>query len=371
MKEKGVFINIPDIGNLYIYDVLVSYICPISFVCVDDYETKYLFYEITDEQEYIEWLVSKITKKEYYSIIDKKIPIQNGYKKSGFLRKVKKTYEGDLVACELIGKNELTLLPVDDVFAEKKAVEDNFNAQTLLASRESGMTTFDVRLYAGTDRHSVPHTIMQGLCSDFNSLVSSVFGYKRVDQINVCTVAGSCVIRFSFPDQINLFNDSNAIQETNVINEILSEPSINVNVQKVADKKKFVSSYTGFLNTIKKTGSDVEFITASPNSSEVKDINLRSYHISQRYEAVKNIYKETKETIVVEGTLTALDTIKYKFKFTADNGDLFDGSLEKKNFDDVYKLPSKYIATIEVTKKVDENSFTEKKSYLLKELKAV
>ena len=46
MKEKGVFINIPDIGDLYIYDVLVSYICPISFVCVDDYETKYLFYEI-------------------------------------------------------------------------------------------------------------------------------------------------------------------------------------------------------------------------------------------------------------------------------------------------------------------------------------
>lgn len=369
MKEKGAFINIAGLGEMFIYDVLVSYVCPVSFVCVDEYDTKYLFYEIIDENDYIEWLASKLSKDTYYEVIDKKISIQKAFKKSSFLIRIKKVHEENIATYVVAPKQEFAFLPKKDVFAEKESFEDNFREQTLITARKTGMTTFDVRLYGGSDRHSVSHTFMKDICGWFNSLVSSFFGQRREERINVCTAPGSCVIRFSFPDQLNLFDEGNSIKETNILNEILNEPSINTNVQKVADKKKFVTSYTNFLNTIKKTGSDVEFITASPTSSEIQNIRLKSSTVIQRYESVKNIYKETKETIEVRGTLTALDTIKYKFKFKSDTGDSFDGIIEKRCFDQAYNVPYDYIAMIEITKKVDENNFTEKKSYLLKSLK--
>ena len=368
MKEKEVFINVPDIGDLYIYDVLVSYVCPVSFVCIDEYGTRYLFYEIYDEPDYIQWLISKITKKEYYSIIDKKVPIQKAFTNSVYLRKIKKIYESNSVLCEKIEKNELDLLPSDDVFAEKEVIQDDFYSKTLEAARNSGMTTFDVRLYPGSDRNYVPYNIMEDLCSKFNSVITSIFGIKKEEPIGVCTATGSCVVRFSFPDQINLFDESNAINETNVINEILMEPSIVTNIQKTKDKKKFISSYTDFLNVIRKTGSDVQFLTASPNSTEVKRISLKSDLIIQRYQQAKNIYKSTSEIIHINGILTALDTISLKFKFTAETGESFAGTLEKAIALDTHSLPHQYKAEIEVTKKVDDSNFTEKRTCVLKSL---
>lgn len=71
MKNR-VFMNIKHIGNLYIFDVLLHYIYPRIFVCEDEFGSKYLFYEITEDTSFDKWLITKIRKNDYFDIIDGK-----------------------------------------------------------------------------------------------------------------------------------------------------------------------------------------------------------------------------------------------------------------------------------------------------------
>ena len=65
MSDKDIFMKVAEFGELYIYDVLLFYIYPRVFVCQDQYECKYLFYEMDSEDDDIDiWLVSKITKMD-------------------------------------------------------------------------------------------------------------------------------------------------------------------------------------------------------------------------------------------------------------------------------------------------------------------
>lgn len=62
MRGKEVFMHIDQLGDLYIYDVLLSYVYPRVFVCLDQYDSRYLFYEMDSEDESDVWLVGKVTK---------------------------------------------------------------------------------------------------------------------------------------------------------------------------------------------------------------------------------------------------------------------------------------------------------------------
>ena len=44
MKNKEVFMQVQELGDLYLCDVLVSYIYPRVFVCEDKYSCKYIYF---------------------------------------------------------------------------------------------------------------------------------------------------------------------------------------------------------------------------------------------------------------------------------------------------------------------------------------
>ena len=66
MNKETIFMKIDEIGTLTIYDVLLSYIYPRVFVCMDEFECRYLFYEIESDDDHDIWLVTKLKKQEYY-----------------------------------------------------------------------------------------------------------------------------------------------------------------------------------------------------------------------------------------------------------------------------------------------------------------
>lgn len=57
-----VFLNVPEIGRLYFKETLVEYDFPLIFICDDDYDSLYLFYE-TDEALSLE-LFQKLSIQE-------------------------------------------------------------------------------------------------------------------------------------------------------------------------------------------------------------------------------------------------------------------------------------------------------------------
>lgn len=359
MRNKEVFMHVDDFGDLYLYDVLLSFIYPRVFVCVDVFDCRYLFYEMSSDGGKDIWLVSKITKGEYFDLIDRNMPIQRVYekKKSREVFSISKTYsETDVVEVHADGEKWIKMLPSEDVYVDCE-LSDNQGEETLREARESGNTTFDIKLFDGTDRHSIPQNNMTDFCRYFNSLIESIFGVnRRSKQLRVSTAPGSCIIRFSFPDQINLLDENDAINEMRIVNEVLSSDSISESLKSVKKQKKFVKSYSGLLNTIRKTNSSVQFTTAYPNSNNIKRVNLSNLDVKNKYEEVKDFYACEVEERVFCGSLIALDIKSRKFKLqTEDN--LISGTVDEKVLEDSkYEIPKEYNARIKVEKFFDKSS---------------
>lgn len=372
MSDKEVFMHVEQLGDLYMYDVLLSYIYPRIFVCEDVYDCKYLFYEVSSKNDIDTWLVARVSKKEYYALVDRKKAIQKAYeKKSGFnLFSISKTYGAaeDVVELAFDAKEWIKKLPSKPVYSEKELVDD-IAEKTLEVARETGATTFDIRLFPGTDRHFIPQNWLTDLCTAVTSLTRSVFGQKRNEALQVATASGSCVVRFSFPDQINLFNKSDAINEMNVINDVLSSESITEGLEQVKDQTGFIRSYSKVLDTIRKTGSDVQFTTASPNSTKVQKVEFTKEVVLSRYNDVKDVYKVEKETIVLKGTLIALDIKTKKFKLQLEDGTIKSGVVTNEFLEaGSFELPKLYDATVDIERYLDEKNASSKEKYCLKGL---
>lgn len=372
MRDKELFMNVDQLGDLYIYDVLLSYIYPRVFVCQDVYECKYLFYEMDSADDKDVWLVSKITKKEYYSLIDRKKAIQKAYdKKNSFeLFSITKTY-GNEERTNLVmdGKSWISHLPKQPVYAEKELLDD-VTDQTLVAARETGSTTLDIRLFPGTDRRSVPQNVLKNLCASITTMTGAIFGEKRAETLRVATASGSCIVRFSFPEQINLFNENNSINEMSILNDVLSSESAVNGLKSVKDQKRFIRSYSSLLDTIRKTNSDVQFTTASPNSSHVRKIELTRDIIKNRFDDIKDIYQVETEESLICGQLIALDVKTRKFKFQTDEGDIVAGLVDPKILKSgSFEIPKVYNATICAEKYIDGKGIQGKEKYYLLDLK--
>lgn len=375
MSDKEIFMQTKELGNLYLYDVLLAYIYPRVFVCVDIFDSKYLFYEVSSKDNKDIWLVAKITKKEYYSLVDKKRPIQKAYEKKNSFNvfSISKTYGEieDIIDLSFDVKEWIKKLPGEAVYAEKEIIDDVVQ-ETLEVARETGATTFDIRLFPGTDRHFVPQNILSDLCAAMTSLTSSVFGQRRGEALRVATAPGSCIVRFSFPDQINLFNETDAVNEMNVINSVLSSGSISEGIGKVKNQTKFIRSYSKILDTIRKTNSDVQFTTASPNSTEVKKVEMSSDVVKSRFEDVKDIYKVEKETLTINGMLVALDIKAKRFKLQLKDGSIKSGVVTNEFLTiGTFELPKEYSAIVDIEKFIDNKKVSVREIYCLKELRTI
>ena len=313
-----------------------------------------------------------MTAKEYYSLVDRKKAIQKAYENKTYfnLFTISKNYgeEEDVVELAFDANEWLKKLPKEPLFAEKEVLDDVVQ-ETLDAARETGATIFDIRLFPGTDRHFVPQNIMSDLCSAMTSLTSAVFGQRRGDALRVATSQGYCVVRFSFPDQINLLNETNVNNELSIINSVLSSESISGVLEKVKDQTKFIKAYSKILDSIRKTNSAVQFTTAFPNSTKVQKVELSSEMVKCRYEYVKDIRKIEKETIVLRGILIALDINKKRFKLQLEDGSIKSGFMTNEfGVNETYELPKVYSAIIDVERFYNTGESDIKVKYCLKDL---
>ena len=92
MNVEEVFMHGQELGDLYLYDVLLSYIYPRVFICEDSVKDKYIFYEVSSKDNRDVWLVSKISDEDCYSLTEGKKAIQTAYENRTDIFSVTKTY---------------------------------------------------------------------------------------------------------------------------------------------------------------------------------------------------------------------------------------------------------------------------------------
>lgn len=121
-KEKDLFAYIEELGNLYIFDVLLSYIYPRIFICKNDSGDKFILYEMSNQNNIDIWLTTKISEEEYNSICEKKVPIQDAYKNESNLFLISKVYGKSEDVTKIIYddlKTWIGKLPKNPVYAEE------------------------------------------------------------------------------------------------------------------------------------------------------------------------------------------------------------------------------------------------------------
>ena len=92
MNVEEVFMHGQELGDLYLYDVLLSYIYPRVFICEDSSKDKYIFYEVSSKDNRDVWLVSKISEEDCCSLAEGKKAIQTAYENRTDIFSVTKTY---------------------------------------------------------------------------------------------------------------------------------------------------------------------------------------------------------------------------------------------------------------------------------------
>ena len=128
MSNKEVFMQVRELGDLHLCDVLLSYIYPRVFICEGSYNCKYVFWEVSSKDNKDVWLVAKISKDEYCSLVDCQKAIQEVYKnKTGLnLFSITKIYgeNGGSIELSLDASGWIKKLPNMPIFAEKETIDN-------------------------------------------------------------------------------------------------------------------------------------------------------------------------------------------------------------------------------------------------------
>ena len=110
------FLKVEPFGTLYIKDILLYYIYPRCFVCRNEENEEYMFYEVAGSDITDVWAVCNISESDLESIKSKKSSIQEIYRKHE-CKKLVHNYE--IQSSYLLASNDvLDMLPKVEVYYE-------------------------------------------------------------------------------------------------------------------------------------------------------------------------------------------------------------------------------------------------------------
>lgn len=113
---EDIFLKVEPIGTLYIKDILLYYIYPRCFVCRNEENKEYIFYEVENYDLTDVWAVCNISESDLESIKSKKSSIQEIYRKHECMRLV---YDYEIQSSYLsTSKDVLNMLPEVEVYYE-------------------------------------------------------------------------------------------------------------------------------------------------------------------------------------------------------------------------------------------------------------
>ena len=121
MNNKDFFASVEGDDNLYIVDVLLSYIYPRIFICENDENDKFLLYEMSNENNIDTWLVARISDDEYDSLQNKKLSVQEVYRGKDDMFLLSKVYKENEDVVHISFDNLdfwINKLPIKPVYTE-------------------------------------------------------------------------------------------------------------------------------------------------------------------------------------------------------------------------------------------------------------
>jgi len=368
INKKDLYLSDDILGNLTIFDVLVTLDYPRVFVCEDDFGCKYLFSEFMSGENFDKWVVQKISKTRYNDIKTHKISLQKSFEKSEqkeyFI--VTENYDNgktEVKKSKDLPKNSFTK---SELFIGGKSENKEDLHKILDASKQINSAIVDIVLLPNQKIEDIEVDLFTDICSKFANFVKDLNGKKNREKIRVSTKKGSFVIRFNMNDQINLFDHSSSNYIVEKINKLFSSDNYDDIVDTLKSKPKSLDTYTKFLKVLDDAKLPIQIATARPNDSEPVITNLSVSETKTKYESIRDIYKNKTKNLELKGVFISVD-LKYKsFRFKDIDNKEYNGKISANILAETYEVHGQqYDVIIQETTKVDEEEITKKISYTL------
>lgn len=284
------FLDVPSIGKLYIHHELVTYDYPLIFVCEDDYDSLYLFSEIRDLEDFEEWIAKKITREQYFDIIEDRLTFKDAYirKENGPLYAfIKHYYVDDHVDCSYEKDVSEEILPSGDVcYGMINGETQLFYSDTDTDSRIVEIETFPNQSIDGIDVET-----HNSICTSYVGMLKGKYA-DDVSTMLLHSKAASYTIRLKVTSR----NKSSVIaaDAINEISKMVSSGSM-YDYSNCVDQLKTMNYSQKFLETISKMNQDTLLIYNDRKADKKQTTRLNPSISAEKACQIKNEIQLEKE----------------------------------------------------------------------------
>ena len=334
---SNVFLNIEKIGRLYLKETLVSYDHPLIFVCEDDYDSLYLFHEVNDDGDVVEWQAIKITRQTYFDILSSKISLVHEFRREQSTPFLLIKYFYDDEHTEMSESLNLQCKGILDLKETYLSDFENIETDKLDLGIRGDSSILELELYPGKAVDSIDIDTQNGLCKNVKTLVDGMGEDSRYLEVRV---GQSKVASYSIP----LVVTSSCAKTISAgdVTKYLAELIYKTDLSKIkeASRPQVLKSLEKIFESVQRTKADfvIGYIKSGTQEKIYNTIHTTEY--ANKRESIKSaleavIARAVPLEEVVMGALIAFNikSAKFRFKSKAEeySGDIVP-ELKEKNY---------------------------------------
>lgn len=337
---SNVFLNVPGIGRLYLKETLVEYDFPLIFVCEDDYDSFYIFHQVDENDEMIEWQAVKITRQTYHDILSNRQSLQHVFREkqpTPFLL-ITHYYSDNLTRLDSgFDLQHKEIIEDEDVYLRDFIVSETDLALDLETLGDT--SELELELYPGKPIDTIDADIHGTISKEVSKIIKNMdnanYLEARIGMPKAASYAIPIVVTSSNAGAIS------AGTVTKELAEFFSSSDFSKNM--MSHNEKVLEAAKKLYDSFEKTEDDIVLTYVSDESKEKVASRIQCSEFSEKKAkivvAIESIKKAKNETIVEEeisGALVAFNVREGSFKIKAKSGVMRSGniieSLKEKSF---------------------------------------
>ena len=263
-----VFLNVPEIGRLYFKETLVEYDFPLIFICEDDYDSLYLFYETDEADEFMEWQTVKITRQTYHDILSNKISLQHVFRSKQVTPFLLIKHYYDEEKTELDSSYELQR---KDVIAEKDSFLRDFGVSLdgeVNTDSQGDSSELEFEFYPGRPIDAIDSGIHSTICTEVTNIVNCMDNAEYLET----RIGFPRVASYSIPIVVISSNAEtvSASSVTKMLANLIC--TLDFNDEKLSKNKRVLISLNKIYEFINKTSEDMVVTYVSDDTQQKNTI---------------------------------------------------------------------------------------------------
>lgn len=365
--DKNLFADIPNIGQLYFYNIYLFYDEPQLFSCIDSNNHYYFVLAIPSEDDKASWLLVPVTTGRLSRLEKNTFQIRNALLKPE--NKIYRLDESDgLFCCNQVNPSDLTddLLPEANTYLDyKQAQNPSLSNDNIADSAEFEMRDIiDISLEPNQTNDAEMSCFEVGnILTKIQNLFYELAGENKnnpKDEFTLCLsgmYVGSVGLRLKSKSNSNQSGETSLSPIIRKFNELLeaSDDLTNLQILLQNNNSSINHKYKDFFEYLKRNKTSFVIQSSTPNKTSYLKKQFSYNSINKICKEINSVFINTPqvrvETEEVRGRLVGINIQQKRFEFIDNNGNSIKGFISQGLLNNTFSIPNNVSARMEITYK--------------------